>query len=283
MPRPEPNAKPIVGGSRFGFRDPRVDRSTVQLPGFKGRKRIVHLTDLHFGKMTPLALQEEAVALANHEAGDLVVLTGDFVARGLSHLERLTATLAKLDGHKIAVLGNHDHWLDAKLVQRALEAADIEVISNGWTIHDRGEDALALVCMDDFGTDHHDVDAATRHLLGRPAVSLSHNPESAPLLWGKDVGLVLSGHTHGGQLHVPLWTRRFYQSVLGARYVDGWYQEGEQQLFVNPGVGSSVVPFRYGRPACRTVAVLDVRGGAATATPDDGADAPGLAVTADPH
>jgi uncharacterized protein len=282
VPDPVQDNKPLVAGSRFGFRDPRVDRTTVQLPGFKGRKRVVHLTDLHFGNMTPLALQEEAVALANQEAGDVVVLTGDFVARGLSHLERLTATLGKIEGHKIAVLGNHDHWLDAARVQRALEAADVEVISNGWTTHDRGEDALALVCLDDFGTDHHDVDGATRHLLGRPALSLSHNPESAPLLWGKGVGLILSGHTHGGQLHVPRWTRRFYQGVLGARYVDGWYQEGDQQLFVNPGVGSSVVPFRYGRPACRTVAVLDVRGGEASAAPDPDQTVTGLAAPPSP-
>ena len=248
-------------GPRYGFRDPHAVEATLRIPKWNGRLRVAHLTDLHFGNMTPVALQRAAVALANASRPDLTLLTGDFVARGLSHLERMTDTLGRIEGPKYAVLGNHDHWLDAGPVREALRRADVEVIDNQWTRFGVGEDALALVCMDDYGTGHHDEHAATAHLHDTPALALSHNPESAPLLWGKGVSLVLSGHTHGGQFHVYNWTRAFYEKVLKMRFLDGWYVDEDRQVYVNPGVGSSVVPFRYGRPSMREVAILNLEGG----------------------
>lgn len=251
-------------GRRYGFTPPHLVHARMNIPGWNGRLRIAHLTDLHFGNVTPLALQRAAVALANAEKPDLTVLTGDYVARGLGHLSKLTETLALIEGPKIAVMGNHDHWSGVKPVKDALRHAGVEVIENAWTRIGSGEDALAIVCMDDFGTSNHDHLRATAGLRGAPAIGLSHNPEGAPLLWGRGVNLVLSGHTHGGQLHVEKLTRRLYNSVLKIRYLDGWYQELEHQLYVNPGVGSSVVPFRYGRPAMREVAILDLQGGPIT-------------------
>ena len=248
-------------GPRFGFKPPHVVSATMRIPGWGGRKRIAHLTDLHFGNVTPLALQRGAVALANAAAPDLVLLTGDFVARGLNHLDRLEHTLGQLEAPAIAVLGNHDYWLDHRAVLQALERAGVEVISNRWTRVGRGEDALALVCMDDYGTDHHDAHRSCANLLGEPALALSHNPEGAPLLWGRGAGLVLSGHTHAGQFFFNNVTRSLYQKLLGVNYLNGWYRADDHQVYVNPGVGSSVVPWRYGRPAMREVAIIDLEGG----------------------
>ncbi len=245
----------------LGFLHPEAFHAVIRVPGWSGRRRLVHLTDLHFGLVTPLALQRAAIALTNAAEPDLVVLTGDFVCRSLAHLERLTDTLSKLEAHAIAVLGNHDYWLDGEAVRTALGRAGIEVLSNQWTRLWRGEEALALVGLDDALTAQHDVQAATRHLDHTPAVALSHIPDAAPLLWERRVPVVLSGHTHGGQFHVPRWTRAFWQTVLKVRYVDGCSHEGDRLVYVNPGVGSSVVPWRYGRPARRTVAILDLESG----------------------
>ncbi len=250
-----------VHGPRYGFRAPHAVSATFRLPGWEGRLRVAHLTDLHFGNVTPLALQRAAVGMTNAARPDITVLTGDFVARGRGHLARLTATLGEIEGPKYAVLGNHDHWSGAEDVRRALEAAEIEVITNAWTVVGAGEDRLALCCMDDFTTDRHDAHGATANLHGMPALGLSHNPEGAPLLWGERVGLVLSGHTHGGQFHFRNVTSKLYERVLGVKYLDGWYREEDRQVYVNPGVGSSVVPWRYGRPAMREVAILDLEGG----------------------
>ncbi len=245
----------------FGFLHPQAFQATLSVPGWSGQRRIAHLTDLHFGLVTPLGLQQAAVALTNAAGPDLVVLTGDFVCRSLAHLVRLTEVLAGLEAPAVAVLGNHDYWLDGVAVYQALEAAGVAVLSNQWTRLWSGEEALALVGLDDAITGQHDPRGATRGLHGTPTLALSHAPDAAPHLWARGAPVVLSGHTHGGQLHVPRWTRAFWQGVLKVRYVDGCSLEDGGLVYVNPGVGSSVVPWRAGRPSRRTVAILDLVGG----------------------
>lgn len=241
----------------FGFRHPTLHTVSVPLGGLGQSLRVAHLTDLHVGMVTPRGLLDEAVRLTNEAEPDLVVLTGDYVARSLRYLHVLTDVLSRLNGRRIATLGNHDHWAGADRVVTALEAAGVEVLSNGWTTHG----SLAVVGLDDHGTGNADVLRATAGLEGRPALGLSHNPEAAPELWACGVSVVLSGHTHAGQLHIPKVTRSAWKGMLGARYVDGWYEEPEGRVYVNPGVGSSVVPWRAGRPAHRAVAMLELEGG----------------------
>ncbi len=250
-----------VDGPTWGFARPKPYHATVRIPGWEGRMRVAHLTDLHFGTVTPIALQQAAVGLVNASQPDLTVLTGDFVARGLGHLERMTETLGSIRGRKLAVMGNHDWWSGIERVRNALLAADIEILDNAWTAHGSGEDGLAIVGIDDHTTGHDDAQVAHRGLHGRPALALSHNPEAAPLMWDRGGKVVLSGHTHGGQFYVQRWTRSLYSTLLRVRFLNGWYDQEQGQVYVNPGVGSSVVPFRYGRPAQRAVAVLDLEGG----------------------
>ena len=146
-------------------------------------------------------------------------------------------------------------------MHEALRAAQVEILDNAWTMDGSGEDALPIVGIDDQTTGHDDERRATRGLLGHSALALSHNPEAAPALWARGPGLVLSGHTHGGQFYIHRWTRSLYESLLAVRFLNGWYAPDEGQVYVNPGVGSSVVPWRYGRPAQRCVAILDLEGG----------------------
>jgi hypothetical protein len=207
--------------------------------------------------MTPVALHEDAVAQVNAACPDLVLLTGDFVTRSPVGLPALQRTLSRIEAPAIAVLGNHDHWVGGARVRGALEAAGVTVLSNSATILGEGEDRFAIVGLDDYGSGKHDADAATRTTRGIPCLGLSHNPEAAPLLWERGVPLVLSGHTHGGQIQVGGLTRHFYERVLGKRFLGGWYAEGGRHVYVNPGVGSSVFPFRSGSGR-RTFAVLDI-------------------------
>ncbi|NOY25276.1 MAG: phosphatase [Oligoflexia bacterium] len=251
----------LYGGAAWGFARPRPYHARITLPDWTGRMRIAHLTDMHFGSVTPLSLQRNAAALVIASRPDLTVLTGDFVARGLGHIERLTEVMQAIPGRKLAVLGNHDWWSGSQRVRDALKAADVEVICNQWTLEGQGQNALPVVCLDDLGTDHHDIHAATRGLAGRPALALSHNPEAAPALWAAGASVVLSGHTHGGQFYVRRWTQSLYQSLLRVHYLNGFYAEDGGQVYVNPGVGSSIVPWRYGRPAQRCVAIIDLKGG----------------------
>lgn len=230
--------------------------------------RVVQLTDLHFGRAEPLMVQQEAVRLANAAKPDLVVLTGDFVGHGLGHLDEIEYVLAAIEAPCIAVLGNHDHWAGALEVRRTLDRAGIEVLSNVNTVITLRHQHLQIVGVDDAYTGHADVVAATKGLRSDlPILGLSHIAEEADELWSHGVPLVLSGHTHGGQIAVA----RVHEAVgrwIGHRYIHGLYGTRDHHdhhdearrgaVYVSAGIGSSVVTTRVGEPACREVSIFEL-------------------------
>lgn len=238
-----------------GFHAPVVKRVEVRLPGWEG-VRVCQLTDLHFGLVTPVGLLRAAVERANAEAPDLVVLTGDFVCRGSRWVGQITETLGALEVPSVAVLGNHDHWVAADAVRRALERAGVVVLQNGWTEVQAGGRTLAVAGMDDSTTGNDDPEATVRG-LSLPALGLTHNPAAAPL-WARGIRGVLSGHTHAGQMHVPGFTRALYRTALRQPYVDGLFEGDDGWVYVSAGVGSAAVPWRAGERAKREVTLLAV-------------------------
>ena len=218
---------------------------------------VAHLTDLHVGRMTPLAIQQQAVAMANACSPDLVALTGDFVCRSLRYLSALTEVLSALEAPAIAVLGNHDHYAGAAAVREALRDAGVIVLDNAWTTV--GD--LQVLGLDDAHTGHADIRAATAGLdTRRPTLALSHIAEEADALWARGIPLTLSGHTHGGQLAVGGLNHLGLGLLAGHRYVHGLYGDraGMGAVYVSAGIGSSVVPTRIGDRARREVAVFDL-------------------------
>lgn len=218
--------------------------------------RLAHLTDLHFnGDRVPRRL-EQAVELANAACADLTVLTGDYVCFSAVKLRALTRVLGRLTGRVFATLGNHDHWTDPDAIQRALEDAGISVLRNAHhTIHVRGA-PLHVVGLDDHVTKNADVARAFAAVPDHGTrVVLSHDPHGADLLGGRRAALVLSGHTHGGQIKVPGLTAALARRI-GLRYLVGLYDVGGTPLYVNKGVGNSL-PLRLG--AKRELALLTLR------------------------
>ncbi len=221
--------------------------------------RVAHLTDLHVGPVTPMAVQERAVALANEGRPDLVVLTGDFVCHDTRHLEAVTDLLSRFDAPVVTVLGNHDHWCGADDVRRAIRRSGALVLDNATTVVTLRGQRLQLVGLDDAHTDHADVHAATRGLDTRlPTLGLSHIAEEADALWDKGVPLVLSGHTHAGQITVAGLNELVLGHVLGHRYVHGHYGDQAGGVYVGAGIGAGVMPLRAGERGRREIAFFDL-------------------------
>ncbi len=242
------------------FGGPRRFRETTDSP-----LRIAHLTDQHVGRITTDALQTAAIDAANAAAPDLVLLTGDYVAHDLDHLEQLKAYLAALNAPAYAVLGNHDYWTGPDEVVATLEQAGVTVLRNAWTtVTVRGE-SVQLVGLDDPHTDHDDVHQATRGLVsGIPTIALSHVGESADPLWERGASLVLSGHTHSGQISLGGAMEFFLSRVGKHRYVHGLYGCRDEErypgaLYVSAGIGSSRFSPRVGERAQPEVAIFDLR------------------------
>lgn len=226
--------------------------------------RVVHLTDQHFGRVTPYDIQRRAGELANRARPDLVVITGDFVAHSLNYLDQLEAVTSALDAPVFCVLGNHDYWTGANEVRRALLRSGAEILDNANTQITIKRERIQLVGLDDAYTGHHDLDEAVKGLDPRlPTLGLSHIPELADDLWVRGVPLVFSGHTHAGQITVARLHELSVGRLAGHKYVHGLYgcrrrEQAEGAVYVGAGIGAAVMPLRFGERGKREVAVFDL-------------------------
>jgi predicted MPP superfamily phosphohydrolase len=231
--------------------------------------RIAQLSDFHCSRHVTPGYLGESIDLALAEKPDLVVLTGDFVHRGYRYVERVAATLSRLTAPAgvYAVLGNHDfsvrnalgfrrHRHLHRAIERALMAHGIRVLHNEAVSLTREGARLHLVGVADLWSRVCDLDRAFSGLAPEvPCVVLAHNPRTVEQLDGRRCDLMLSGHTHGGQIHVPGLGR----PTLGRharRFAAGLYYYRGCHLYVNKGVGFGF-RFRYGvRPE---VAILSLQ------------------------
>lgn len=225
--------------------------------------RIAHLTDLHFGTVTPVKVQQDAVSLVNQEKPDLVVITGDFVCHSQRHLDALSATLSKLEAPVIAVLGNHDYWSGAGEVEQALKNADVEVLKNQFTQIELRHQQLQVVGLDDAYTGHADRERALKGLRRDIAsIGLTHIAEESDGLWDAGVPLVVAGHTHAGQVTYARIHELAVGRLVGHKYVHGLYGKRRGApigaVYVSAGIGASVVPLRLGDRGTREIAVFDL-------------------------
>lgn len=223
--------------------------------------RVAHLTDLHVGRVTPFKVQQAAVQLTNAAKPDLIAITGDFVCHSQLYLDQLTEVVRGFEAPVVCVLGNHDYWSGATEVQRALARAGAAVLMNqNTTIEVRGQ-RLQLVGLDDAYTGHADRAAAIRGLDPKlPMLGLSHIAEEADGLWAAGVPLVLSGHTHAGQVTLARLHELAIGKMAGHRYVHGLYgaRASGGAVYVGAGVGASVMPLRVGERGRREITVFEL-------------------------
>jgi predicted MPP superfamily phosphohydrolase len=229
--------------------------------------RIAHLTDLHFGRVTPLAVQRHAVALTNAAKPDLVVITGDFVCHSQLFLDQLVDVLASIEAPTIGVLGNHDYWSGADEVARALKRAGVELLKNQNTVVELRKQRIQIVGLDDAYTGHADRDRALKGLRrDLPSLGLSHIAEEADALWARGVPLVLAGHTHAGQVTVARLHEIALGRLVGHKYVHGLYgrrrKKGDDPslgaVYVGAGIGAAVMPLRLGERGKRELALFEL-------------------------
>lgn len=224
---------------------------------FTQRVRIAHLTDQHIGLVTPMHIQLEAVEKTNEHNPDLVLLTGDFVCHSQLYLADLQEVVSKFKAPVFAVLGNHDHWAGANAVAQALRQSGAELLCNANTIVEIKGQQIQLVGLDDAYTHHADYQKAIKGLKNNVAsIGLSHIAEEADKLWDAQIPLVLSGHTHGGQITVAGLHEIMLKRVIKHRYVHGLYED-TGSVYVGAGIGSAVMPVRLGEFGRREIVFFD--------------------------
>ena len=232
--------------------EPVVRRASVALPGFPAGQppvKVAFLSDLHVqGPDMPPERLARIVEQVNAEQPDLVLIGGDFAGtRTLSTKHYTPAEIAApLRGLRarlgvIAVLGNHEYMDDAPAMRAALTAAGIRVLANQAV----QAGPLAIGGLDDQVSGHNRDNQTYAAMRGLPGarVLLSHGPDSFATL-PADIGLMLAGHTHCGQIVLPLYGAHSTGSVYGERYRCGFIEENGRKLIVTAGIGASILPLR---------------------------------------
>ncbi len=232
----------------------KADLAVTGLPPPLEGLRIGLITDLHLSALVPPEDVERAIAMTQAARPDIIVYGGDYHSYfDRAYIQPVTELAARASApHGVfAVLGNHD---DEREMPAALTRRGIEVLRNTHTtLRVRGEQ-LTLAGIDFWVKNAASAVSRAVHGARAPVVLLAHDPRRLYEAADLGVGAVLSGHTHGGQVVLPLIgapaAKRF--PVAG-----GLATRGETRLFVSRGVGTVVLPIRVNCPP--EVAVLTLR------------------------
>ncbi|MDW8364228.1 MAG: metallophosphoesterase [Abditibacteriales bacterium] len=226
----------------------RVTRQNViieRLPASLDGLRIAHVTDLHVGALgLGRADYRRVIQCVEGFQPDLIALTGDFVARNTWLRLRLRECLPLRARHGcFAVLGNADRrHADALIAE--LRALGVKVLINSHELVNVNDTPLAVVGVNNPSEQLDDLDAALRGMPANVGLTLllAHAPDIAKRIGQHEIDLILVGHTHGGQVRIPLLHYLTRKGVPHFR--QGWFHVGKAQMYVNRGIGQ-VVSFRF--------------------------------------
>lgn len=220
----------------------RLVHHRLPMPGLARPLRLLHITDVHVRGLGPW-LDQLCAFLRAAPPADLVLLTGDLVTHGWSAeaWARFAAACPRGVEGTFAIRGNWEHWCGAGGAAWAERLAEqgIHLLHNA-AVERAG---LRIIGLDDALAGTADWSLVEGAPVGPPTVVLSHCPDTFPRIAATGLPLVLSGHSHGGQVRLPALGALWLPKGTG-RWVSGWYREGHSHMHVSPGLGWSIAPLR---------------------------------------
>lgn len=242
------------------------------LPRSLNNLRIVQISDTHLGTRVNAEFIRECVARAIDLRPDLIALTGDYIHNGTNYIDDAAKLFQPLfdnlthNGKPIptlAVLGNHDWYGDSQLMTRALRERGAHMLDNTRVFLNANtrqiqttapNEGLCLAGLGDYLEDTIRPDLALNNIPHHmPRVLLSHNPDTAEdprvIVPARRIDLQLSGHTHGGQVRLPLLGTPIIPSRYGTKYAGGLVNGPAFPVIISRGVGTSGLPVRWHVPA----------------------------------
>ena len=241
-----------------------VTLTLPRLPAAFDGYKIVQLTDLHMGTGLTEQRLQEIVEIVNAEEPDMVALTGDYATLGEVEpvADALIRPLRQLKARDqvLGVMGNHDRHANTEQVEEVMAQSQVTMLNNTVLTLERDGELLNIAGVDDAWYNYDRLDLVLEQLPDEGgSILLMHEPDfadtSAPT--GK-FDLQLSGHSHGGQIVMPV-TGPIALPRLGVKYYSGQYQVGDMILYTNRGVGTTLPPIRINCPA--EVSIFTLRSG----------------------
>jgi predicted MPP superfamily phosphohydrolase len=247
---------------RRWFRVVERDVRVAGLPSAFEGLRVAHLSDLHIGAFTPREWGLRWSRAANDAKPDLAVTTGDLVTNGDAHHDAIADVVGELRAPMgtFASMGNHDYFGHEEELVSLLRGRGVKVLRNEGALLERGGAQVWLAAIDDTWTRRDDLALALKDKPeGLPTLLLAHDPNRFDQAADAGVELVLSGHTHGGQVAVPFVAKALNLARIAYKYSLGIYEKGRSTLYVHPGLGTTGPPIRLGAAPEVTILVLRTR------------------------
>lgn len=222
--------------------------------------RIVQLSDIHHSPFTSGEFIRQIVKRANDLKPDMFVLTGDYVSHEAEYIAPVAKILGKLRSEYgiYACLGNHDHWTNAGLVTTEFRRNGIKMLINEGFRFSAKNESFWLCGVDDFGEGLSDIRKSLRGSgSDEMKLLLAHNPAIMRRAAYWNIDLVLSGHTHGGQVKLRERRERVLFPNRRRKFSSGLHYRHDTQIYITRGIGTVVVPMRYQCPP--EISVLELR------------------------
>ena len=231
----------------------KIERKIIKIENlpqeFEGVK-IVHISDLHSSKFN--RREKQILTIINQLNPDFIFISGDFVGPrpDIESINFFWQALGEKYLNRIfGIWGNHDHWYkNFETLKRKLKQSHIEILENENKKLKIGskKSYIYLIGVDDSYTNRDDLLKAMQGITDKtiPQILLAHSPDIMPKAKEQGIDLVLAGHNHGGQIVFPFIGPIFVPSRSGRKYLKGLFKENSTYLYVNRGIGTSLLPIR---------------------------------------
>ncbi|MGG5343285.1 metallophosphoesterase [Enterococcus sp. AZ192] len=246
----------------FFIEPKRIVTHNYTLGDNQGQKplKVVQLSDIHIQENYPVAQLEKIVTKVNQEKPDIILFTGDLFDNYAKYgpAEDVTAALSRLTAPlgKFAVWGNHDYGGGAaRVYPEILAGAGFQLLENsGMNIALADGKSVFISGLDDSLLGNSSIEEALSERQSEYTILLSHEPDVADQLVNQNIQLILSGHSHGGQINLPFIT---IKNIMAEKYFSGFYNlTNDTTLYVNTGLGTTKIPARFRVPP--EIAVFDL-------------------------
>lgn len=227
--------------------------------------RIVHISEIHADRYTSPDKINRYMRTVREQEPDIVLVTGDLISSGLDYVEIAANSLASVQPPLGVhfVMGDHDYWSGQDQITEALQNKGVNVIrdANEWLPY--GEGVIKLTGITEVYSASINRDLLQELLMEQRdehlSILFSHQAPDDVIKIALDEGtdILLKGHTHGGQIRIPIFFRKFTAAGMETDYVIGHWFLNNMLLNVNSGLGFTLAPLRYNAPA--EVSVIDIR------------------------
>ncbi|QHT72070.1 metallophosphoesterase [Rhodocytophaga rosea] len=216
--------------------------------------QVVQVSDLHLNSINkPLRKLAQKI---NKVKPDMVLITGDAIDKS-ENISLLDDFLKLIDHHiqKVAILGNWEYWgnIDLNRLNDIYKGSNCDLLINETRQYNFRNKTISITGVDDFIGGNADFELAiAKYQQGDFHIVLNHCPQYSDTIGLKTpenikIDLILSGHTHGGQINL-FGIIPFLPQGSG-KYVKGWYKNNLKNIYVSKGIGTSILPLRFGARA----------------------------------